>query len=327
MIDRNKRKSRVVVVGGANVDLQGIAFARFVPKDSNPGRIFRAPGGVGRNIAENCSRLGLETELLTVFGDDADGEFLREDCEAKGIAVGGCLITGAPTARYLCALDPDGSLVAAVADMAAMEYLSPDFLESRRDSLDQADYILADTNLPPASLAWLAGRYGRKARLERNRPSPLLFLDTVSAAKTPRVLGISGEFDCIKPNKAEAAILAGSLATDPSEILAALAAKGNLPAELYISLGEKGIYYYTESGETGAIALPPPELRPKAVNRSGAGDAACAALVWGTARGFGPADKARCALAAAMLAASSEEPVSADMDEIAFEARVRLLFP
>jgi len=59
MIHREKIGRKVLVVGGANVDLQGIAFSAFVPGDSNPGRIFSRLGWVGRNIAENCARLGL----------------------------------------------------------------------------------------------------------------------------------------------------------------------------------------------------------------------------------------------------------------------------
>jgi len=154
-----------------------------------------------------------------------------------------------------------------------------------------------------------------------------LFLDTVSTAKARRAVGLSGEFDCIKPNGAEAAILAGVPESEPTKLRENLAAAGALPAELYISLGEKGIYYYTDVAGEGLIRLPAPEFRPKVLNRSGAGDAACAALIWATAKGFGAEDKARCAITAAMLAASSAEPVSPDLGETTFEARVRSIFP
>ncbi|MHB9151233.1 MAG: carbohydrate kinase family protein [Spirochaetales bacterium] len=327
MIHREKIGRKVVIVGGANIDLQGISFSAFVPGDSNPGRIFSASGGVGRNIAENCARLGLATSLITAFGDDADAVFLRQDCVAKGIDVGDSLVASKPTARYLCALDANGRLMAAVADMAIMELLTPLFLESRKPLLDQADFIVADANLPAPSLAWLAGRYGRTARLAENRELPLLFLDTVSTAKTRRAVGLSGEFDCIKPNGAEAAILAGVPESEPAKLRESLAAAGALPAELYISLGEKGIYYYTDAAGEGSIRLPAPELRPAVLNRSGAGDAACAALLWATAKGFGAKDKARCALTAAMLAAASAEPVSPDLSEASFEARMRSIYP
>ena len=49
--------SRFVVIGGANVDIMGIADQALRPQDSNPGTIRTTLGGVGRNIAENLARL------------------------------------------------------------------------------------------------------------------------------------------------------------------------------------------------------------------------------------------------------------------------------
>ena len=329
-------RERIVVVGGANIDLQGRSFEAFVPADSNPGSIIRSRGGVGRNIAENCSLLGLPTWLLTAFGDDEDGAWLRSDCERKGIDTDGSLLAHAATARYLCIMDPSGSLEAAVADMELMEAVDPGFLETRRALLDSADIIVADTNLPASSLYWLAARYGRGERqkrsrtIARQRKGPLLYLDTVSRAKSARAVGLTSEFDCVKPNRAEASILAeieGADTIEPEILSAAMASKGILPAELFISLGEKGIYYHTDTGDVGYIQLPTPELRLLPVNRSGAGDAACAALVWAQVRGFGARDKARCALAAAMLTAASNEPVVPDLNETTLETQTQLMFP
>lgn len=335
MFDVKYDRARIVVVGGANIDLQGRSFEAFVPADSNPGSIIRSRGGVGRNIAENCVLLGLPTWLLTAFGDDEDGAWLRSDCERKGIDTEGSLLAHAATARYLCVMDPSGSLQAAVADMGVMDAVDPGFLETRRPLLDSADIIVADTNLPASSLSWLAAHYGRRGRRERGKgPSrqhtgPLLYLDTVSTAKAARAAGVISEFDCVKPNRAEASILAefaGPEAPEPEILCAAMASKGSLPAELFVSLGEKGLYYYSNSGFSGRISLPPPELRPLPVSRSGAGDAACAALVWAHARGLGAADKARSALTAAMLTTASYEPVAPDMNEATLEAQMRRMF-
>lgn len=49
--------SRFVVIGGANVDIMGIADQALRSQDSNPGTIRTTLGGVGRNIAENLARL------------------------------------------------------------------------------------------------------------------------------------------------------------------------------------------------------------------------------------------------------------------------------
>ena len=348
MTDIRKAPARVVVVGGANVDIQGKSAAPFIPGDSNPGRIARACGGVGRNIAENCALLGMPTWLIAAFGDDQDGAFLSDSCERVGIDLGGSLRAHAPTPRYLCALGPDGGLQAAVADMAAMELLTPDFLETRRPYLDAADIIVADANLPASSLAWLASAYGREARPNgpgrelapgRGRGDrPILFLDPVSAAKAQKAVGLTAAFDCIKPNLSEAAVLAGlrrafpapggakPCARDPGELRRALAEARGMPAELFISLGEEGMYYAEAEGPDGVEPLPPPELRMPPSNRSGAGDAACAALAWAWSRGLPIREKARAALAAAMIAAASPEPVSPEMNEDALVRAMRRMF-
>jgi len=341
MMDTRKGKARVVVVGGANVDIQGKSFAPFIPGDSNPGRIVRACGGVGRNIAENCARLGMPTWLIAAFGDDQDGAFLSDSCERIGIDLGGSLRAHAPTPRYLCALGPDGGLQAAVADMAAMELLTPEFLETRRPYLDAADILIADANLPASSLAWLAAAYGRENRpgggsQERGqRRRPILFLDPVSATKAKKAVGLTAAFDCIKPNANEAAILAGLRHTDvarreaphdPETLRRALAEARGMPAELYISLGEEGIFYSGADGLSGIEPLPPPELRMPPSNRSGAGDAACAALAWAWSMGLPIREKARAALTAAMIAAASPEPVSPEMNEDALVRAMRRMF-
>ena len=65
---------RVIVIGGANVDIKGRASGTFVATTSNPGEVTVSVGGVGRNIAENLARLGIEVSLLTVLGNDSNSQ-------------------------------------------------------------------------------------------------------------------------------------------------------------------------------------------------------------------------------------------------------------
>ncbi|MDX9827183.1 MAG: PfkB family carbohydrate kinase [Spirochaetia bacterium] len=315
-----KTAAQIVVIGGANIDIQGQASSVFRLGDSNPGRIGTAFGGVGRNVAEACVRLGLELSLITVFGGDPDGERMEADCRAKGIDTGWSLHREGPSARYLCALDADGSLVGAVADMEALDVLLPRHLDALVKDLDKAACIVADTNIPRDSLVWLCRRYGRRSGVIQSAGRPLLFLDTVSEAKAVKASGLFGEFDCIKPNMREAMIMAsGGPAPEnsdenPALIRALIERRDSLPVELYISLGSKGMYY-SANGEAGRIPLPPEELRPSVRNRSGAGDCALAGLVWASIEGCKPREKVYYALSAALLASASAQPVPEDLDE------------
>lgn len=318
----DQKKVRVVVVGGANVDIQGFSSGDFVPADSNPGRIVRSSGGVGRNIAENLARLGMDVSLLTVFGSSEEGLALREACEDAGVDVSHSLVVPGPTPTYLALMDKTGALMAAVADMGAMERLTPCELEKRTELLGAASYIVVDTNIPKESLAWLVDHYGRTghwSRVKAAGPSllhvPRLVLDPVSSTKARNAVGMLGAFSLAKPNRAECAVLAGIQSDDPQELCNALCQKGQSPEELYLSLGEEGLYCYVETGEAQRIGLPPPARCPKPVNRSGAGDAALAALVWATERGFTLKEKAQYALTASALTAASEDSVCKTLTE------------
>ncbi|MCE5257062.1 MAG: PfkB family carbohydrate kinase [Spirochaetaceae bacterium] len=333
-------KAAVVVVGGANLDIQGISFADFVSGDSNPGIIRRSAGGVGRNIAENLARLGMDVSLVSVFGDSDEGRLLREDCRRKGIDVSQSLLVDGRTPTYLAAMDSAGALIGAVADMGAMDMLKPDQLEKRQDLFDAADYLVADTNIPAESLLWLADHYGRsgwaggggkrhnggKWREREGSRAPLLFLDTVSCTKALRACGMLGACACAKPNRAECGVIAGIDTSDPVRLSAALRQKNEMPAELYLSMGEGGIYFCPEEGEPGLVTLPKASLCPKPINRSGAGDAALAAILWASAKGFPPVEKTRYALTASLLTVASGNPVSERLDEVTLLAEKARMF-
>ena len=74
---------KVVVIGGANIDIKGSPFNPSEKITSNPGAVNIALGGVGRNIAHNLGLLGVPVTFLSVVGDDEWGRrILRETGEA-----------------------------------------------------------------------------------------------------------------------------------------------------------------------------------------------------------------------------------------------------
>jgi pseudouridine kinase len=305
-----KGARRVVVVGGMNIDIQGKSFLPFKSHDSNDGILEIFPGGVGRNIAENLARLGVEVQLVSVLGDDVSSRALEESCLSSGIGLEGLVrLEGRPAAHYLCLLDPDGNLAGAVASMGAIDSLLPELLEERIGLLDSASSIVIDANIPESSIAWLAARY------PKGRGGPLLCFDPVSAQKAARGRAFLGSFAFAKPNREEAAVLAGLANKECSEIpeiASALRSKGL--GEAFITLGFERLWAEGAGRERWIARLPAP--RPagyEPINASGAGDAACAAIVWGTLQGAGLGERCSLALAAGLLAAASASPVNPRM--------------
>ena len=75
----------IIVIGGANLDIKAKSLAVNHFGTSNPSRISTSPGGVARNIAHNLARLGASVGLITVIGDDHQGEAVLEATKAAGV--------------------------------------------------------------------------------------------------------------------------------------------------------------------------------------------------------------------------------------------------
>jgi fructose-1-phosphate kinase PfkB-like protein len=84
---------------------------------------------------------------------------------------------------------------------------------------------------------------------------------------------------------------------NPAEIKRRIESLGNLPGELYISLGPKGMYYSAK--RTSVVPLRPGAAAT--AQQVGGGDSALAGLVRRASRGF-PPRKRSLALSAALLA-------------------------
>ena len=150
--------SPVYVIGAVNMDMSGTPAGPLRPGDSNPGRVTMTPGGVGRNIAENLCRLERPVSLVTVLGNDAYADVIREHSRNVGIDLSMSFTDPmGRTSTYLCLNEQNGDLHAAVSDMAICDQLTPDKLEPLLPELNRGDLLIADANLPEATLEWIAG--------------------------------------------------------------------------------------------------------------------------------------------------------------------------
>ena len=279
---------RVTVVGGANTDICGRPSHALVRHDSAPGRVSVTHGGVGRNIACDLARLGVRTRLVTALGDDGFGASVREGCRSCGVDMSLTrIVPGARSPVYLYLSDEKGEMDAAVSDMELMAALTPAYLRSRLDEIDDADAVVLDGNLPAETIAFLC---------EKLR-APII-ADPVSTAKATRFAPVLGRLAAIKPNLLEARALTGR--QSPEDCAEALLRSG--VGSVFLSLGAKGLL--AASGEERVLL---PCERAELVSATGAGDAATAAVVWAMVRGLDLAAAARAAVTAGAIAAASEE--------------------
>ena len=298
----------VTVVGGVNVDIGGRPEAALVARDSNPGAVHSSLGGVGRNIAHNMALLGLDTRLLTAFGDDLNAQKLAASCGELGIDISQSpVIPGGRTSTYLFINDERGDMALAVSDMEIYRHLTPQALAQRHKLLDASQVVVLDTNIPEESIAWLA----------ENCAAPL-FADPVSTAKAVKLKPVLGKLHTLKPNRLEAELLSGVPITGEASLnKAADALLETGLRRVFISLGAEGVFAADHSGR---VQLPC--LSAELVNATGCGDAFMAAIAWAYLRGTDLADTARAGLAASSIAMESRETINPAMSEEALESRL-----
>ena len=298
---KESNKDYICIVGGANMDISAYAYAPLIVRDSNPSRIKLSLGGVGRNVAENFARIeqNVAVELVTVIGNDTYSKDIRANCQQLGIGLNHCLYAQCNTSTYVCINDEKGEMFVGASDMEILDRLDGEFLEGELPFINGAKAVLIDTNLKKETLKYLF----------ENVTAPI-FVETVSANKTMKLIGLTAHALLIKPNLIEAEMLTGQrIGLNEADLVSA---SRNLVGQGYqsvvITLGEKGCFYF--DGTKGEIVSAIPTA---AVNTTGAGDSFMAALIWAYCQGKDLAYSVRAGNVAANITLRSVSTVSPDI--------------
>ena len=299
-----RRSGRLVCFGGANMDLHIQSSVPVILHDSNPGKIHTSPGGVMRNIAENCARLGMDVTLLSAVGSDAFGDRIVKASEAAGIRMDRVSVReDCPTSCYMAFMDLGGDMLVAANDMRIMDSLPDIYLPQNADLLREAGAILCDAN-PSAE------RIAQLCEIAAGTP---VFADPVSVAKGGKFLPVLGQLYLLKPNLIELQYLSGMLCEDDGQIRAAAASLLNQGLySIAVSLGSRGCYYADRDGRSFFRRLKPVT---DMANATGAGDAFMAGLASAFVRGAAPEDMIDYALACGLLAVQSEDTINPQMSD------------
>jgi pseudouridine kinase len=298
----------VSVIGGLNIDLQGSSVNPLVFNDSNPGEIVMSAGGVGRNIAENISKLNIHSKILSYVGNDALGDFVVNKSSLSGVDTSFIKKhSHLPTSQYLSVLDDNNDMLVSISDMRIIEEMTIQDIDKWNLTIEQSSAIVVDTNIPIPVIEYLTDKYS-------NIP---LFLDPVSFAKTSKILKLIGRFHTVKPNRLETELISGVKITDNESMLKAAKIIFDMGCkQIFITLGEDGVFYY--DGENFGQYL---HKGVNMISANGAGDAFTAGVVYGFLKLNGIKETAEFASAAAVIALRSANTISDDLSE----ERVKLL--
>lgn len=289
----------ILVIGASNMDIQGFPNTHLIPRDSNIGKVELSLGGVGRNIAENCTKLGLKTKLISALGDDVFGKRILSHAMNIGLNMSDTLVLkDVNSSVYLSVLDENHDMSVAINAMDSIDAITTDFIRSKQSIIQAAQLIVLDANL------------SEEVMLEITKYSKApLFVDTVSSTKALRIIPILDQIDTIKPNKLEAQILSGITIRNDDDIVRAAKKLHELGVKnVFITLGSKGVYA-SQLGE--AHFYPNPKVNVK--NTTGSGDAFVAALVYARIHNLDLKETVQLALSASALSAESSDTIAREL--------------
>lgn len=261
----------VVCVGASLVDLTFRCDQDPVAFTSNPSRLHRSPGGVVRNIAHHLALLGVSVELVTVLGNDPDGQWLANQCSEAGIGLSSVMMADEPTGTFASIATPSGDLHIGAVSSETDRLFSLDFFSQRASVFRSASVVIADCNISVEMLRWLM-------RFCNENHVPLI-VETVSIPKAKRLRdALPGKLLLVKPNREELAVFEQDAHVTPEEKIAHLHALGF--KNVWLSRGAEGSLF---SDGTAMHSLAAPRVHVRDVN--GAGDASLAGWVYAWLQG------------------------------------------
>ncbi len=257
----------VVCIGAILIDECFTSFENPLLSTSNPSNYFRSSGGVAGNIANHLALLGQGVELVTHFGDDADGKWLMERCRANGIGISHSIVNDFDTGRYVAILSPNGELFAGAMSSHFESAITISYLKTKATLFKSASILQIDCNLSTDCLKWLL-EFCDKEKIP-------CIVEPVSIPKASRLtLASIQNVLLITPNLQEMIAMSGSVGKgNPEDVIQILLERG--VKNLWIRNGKKGSKIFTPDS---AFELAAPIVN--VVDTTGAGDAALAGWIY-----------------------------------------------
>ena len=302
-------RPRIVVLGGINIDLIGLAPRIPAPGETVVGDDFyTTPGGKGGNQAVAAARLGADVSMIGRVGGDIFGPGLLEDLRKDGIDITGVAVDpdrSSGVAVILLDSERQNRIVAVYGANAACD---EEQLRAACLAMDGADALLLQQETD-VEVSLAAAEYARAhGVMVVWDPAPVRDLNVEAYSNV----------DVLTPNQTEVEALCGIEVVDVDSAGRAavdLVEKG-IPTAI-VKLGELGVCYATSEGSGHVASF---EVEP--VDTVAAGDAFGAGVAVALGEGV-PLDEAvRFGCAAGALAVTRAGAQAA----MPYRAQVEALF-
>lgn len=148
-------KKPVVCIGAANIDRRYLLKESLSMGITNDVKEIFSVGGCARNVAENLGRLGIEPTLLSIASNDACWHEIKEHSSHFMDVSHVDVMENGTTGSFVEILDTKGEIEFSLTDMDIYQNMTPDWLSKHFSLLKEAEYLVADLNLPKDTLELL----------------------------------------------------------------------------------------------------------------------------------------------------------------------------
>lgn len=257
----------VICIGAALVDELFHATEEMLLATTNEAVVTKTAGGVSRNIAHQLALLDVPVQLITVVGNDSDGDWLKQVCMAAGVLLDATITKDGLSGKYTGILNVDGSLFSAFLTNAANHLITPQHLASHSDLLSTGSFILADANINTEAGDWLLA-FSKKTGIP-------LIIEPVSVppARKFKNSNLDGLY-MITPNEDELPVLCSEKSSMTEMRIQELLAKG--VQKIWLHNGKMGSALYKKEK---AITLHAPDI--EVADCTGAGDGSLSGFILG----------------------------------------------
>ena len=295
---------KISVIGACNIDITTKLTNDIKLYDSNLSNIKMSMGGVGRNVANNLSRLNQNVTMFTAISNDNFGQMIIDHCNKEAIDLSHAIFTNDYSQSiYLCVNDKQGDLIIGANDMGIIDLISIDYIKEKLDIINNSDCVVFDTNLTEKTLEFLLTNIKRVS-----------FVDTVSITKAQKLANVLKRINvniyALKTNKLECEVLTGIKIEKGEDYIRSskyLHEKGI--TNVCISLGNKGVFYSTPTDDYIV-----PSKDAHVISTNGAGDAFLAGMIYAYSKNAFSQDVIKYGLSAAKITCESESAVSENMN-------------
>jgi pseudouridine kinase len=262
----------VICIGASFVDELFHAQDEMMLATTNEAIVTKTTGGVSRNIAHQLALLNVPVQLISVFGNDSDGGWLKSICKNAGVNLDASITKEGLSGKYTGILNPDGSLFSAFLTNAANYLITPKHLEQHKDLLKTASYLLADANVSIETADWVLAF--------SNETGIPFILEPVSVppARKFKDANLKGLY-LITPNEDELPVLCSEKAFFTQQQIEELLERGI--KNIWLHNGKHGSALYSHEK---SITLQAPEI--EVVDCTGAGDGSLSGFILGNILGM-----------------------------------------